>query len=61
VVSGDELGSVAGVGYPHTSHCLGSGDIMISTMGDPHGKVGARWCWRCMKELHKCTHCRDQK
>lgn len=40
VVEGAELGSAAGVGYPHTSHCLGSGDIMISTMGDPAGKVG---------------------
>ncbi|WIA29980.1 hypothetical protein OEZ86_000078 [Tetradesmus obliquus] len=39
VVEGTELGSAAGVGYPHTSHCLGSGDIMISTMGDPAGKA----------------------
>ncbi|KAK2543476.1 hypothetical protein Q9966_002860 [Columba livia] len=25
------------LGYPHTSHCLGSGEIMISTLGDPAG------------------------
>uniref|UniRef100_A0A672QDS6 Methanethiol oxidase n=1 Tax=Sinocyclocheilus grahami TaxID=75366 RepID=A0A672QDS6_SINGR len=26
-----------GLANPHTSHCLGSGQIMISTMGDPSG------------------------
>jgi hypothetical protein len=41
-VSGEEIAKVAGVGYPHTSHCLGSGDILISTMGDPAGKVRGR-------------------
>ena len=25
------------VANPHTSHCLGSGDILISCMGDPSG------------------------
>jgi hypothetical protein len=39
VVEGQDIAKVAGVGYPHTSHCLGSGDIMISTMGAPDGKV----------------------
>jgi hypothetical protein len=39
VVEGQDIAKVAGVGYPHTSHCLGSGDVMISTMGAPDGKV----------------------
>ena len=26
-----------GMSAPHTTHCLGSGDIMISCMGDPKG------------------------
>ena len=29
----------AGIGYPHSSHCLGNGDIMVSIMGTPDGKV----------------------
>lgn len=39
VVEGEEVAAAAGVAYPHTSHCLGSGDIMVSTMGSPDGKV----------------------
>jgi len=29
----------AGIGYPHSSHCLGNGDIMVSIMGTPDGKA----------------------
>ncbi|OWF44416.1 Selenium-binding protein 1-A [Mizuhopecten yessoensis] len=32
-----ELHDKCGLGAPHTSHCLASGDIMISCMGDPDG------------------------
>ncbi|KAF6260448.1 selenium binding protein [Scenedesmus sp. NREL 46B-D3] len=39
VVAGEVIAEVAGVSYPHSSHCLGSGDIMISTMGSPDGKA----------------------
>lgn len=28
-----------GLGAPHTSHCLASGEVMISTMGDPEGNA----------------------
>lgn len=38
-VDGAAVGAAAGVAYPHTSHCLGSGEIMISTMGSPDGKA----------------------
>ena len=31
--------SKMGLSVPHTSHCLGSGDIMISAMGDPQGNA----------------------
>ena len=27
------------VSTPHTSHCLGSGEILISTLGDRHGEA----------------------
>ena len=30
----EEMKKVTGLSIPHTSHCLGSGDIMISAMGD---------------------------
>jgi len=34
VVTGEEIKRVTGLTSPHTSHCLGSGEIMISMMGD---------------------------
>lgn len=33
-----EMTQKCGLTAPHTSHCLGSGDIMISCMGDPEGE-----------------------
>uniref|UniRef100_A0A8C9WJ65 Methanethiol oxidase n=1 Tax=Scleropages formosus TaxID=113540 RepID=A0A8C9WJ65_SCLFO len=36
-VEPSELFWKCGLANPHTSHCLGSGQIMISTMGDPYG------------------------
>lgn len=30
-------GKTAGLAYPHTSHCLADGSIMVSTMGDADG------------------------
>ena len=30
----EEMKQVTGLSIPHTSHCLATGDIMISTMGD---------------------------
>jgi hypothetical protein len=29
--------SKAGVSVPHTTHCLGSGEVMISTLGNVDG------------------------
>eukprot|EP00118_Oscarella_pearsei_P019001 m.198834 g.198834 ORF g.198834 m.198834 type:complete len:475 (+) comp39563_c2_seq1:155-1579(+) len=37
VVDGDEIKSKAGLTAPHSSHCLGDGNIMISAMGDSKG------------------------
>lgn len=34
VVTGEEIANKTGYTSPHTSHCLGSGEIMISMMGD---------------------------
>lgn len=38
-VEGSDIANAAGTAYPHTSHCLGSGEIMISTMGNNDGKA----------------------
>ena len=37
VIEPEEVTKVTGLTVPHTSHCLGSGDIMISAMGDEDG------------------------
>jgi len=39
VVEPAEVISKTNLSIPHTSHCLGSGDIMISAMGDPQGNA----------------------
>lgn len=39
VVDGAEIKEKTGLAYPHTTHCLGSGDIMISAMGSPDGEA----------------------
>ncbi len=39
MIEGDEVAKVTGLSIPHTSHCLGSGDIMISAMGDKDGNA----------------------
>ena len=33
-IEGSELRNKTGLSMPHTSHCLGTGDIMISGIGD---------------------------
>ncbi|XP_074385786.1 methanethiol oxidase isoform X1 [Zonotrichia albicollis] len=37
VVEAEELARKANAAFPHTSHCLGSGEILISCLGDPDG------------------------
>ncbi|XP_062394305.1 methanethiol oxidase [Sardina pilchardus] len=37
IVEPNELHWKTGLANPHTTHCLGSGQIMISSMGDPAG------------------------
>ncbi|KAI6661109.1 Selenium-binding protein 1-like [Oopsacas minuta] len=39
VVESEEIVAKAGCTHPHTSHCLGSGEVMISFMGDKEGKA----------------------
>ncbi|KAM7028816.1 methanethiol oxidase-like isoform 2-T3 [Acridotheres tristis] len=38
VVEAEELSRKAAAAFPHTSHCLGSGEILISCLGDPQGR-----------------------
>jgi selenium-binding protein 1 len=39
VVEPEDIQQQTGLSYLHTSHCLGSGDILISAMGDPQGEA----------------------
>ncbi len=34
--------ATGGLAYPHTAHCLASGEVMISAMGTTDGKVSCR-------------------
>ena len=34
----EDIQKATGLAYLHSSHCLGSGDIMVSAMGTPEGK-----------------------
>lgn len=39
VVQSDDILAKTGLAFPHTSHCLASGDIMISCLGDQYGNA----------------------
>ncbi|KAM0044985.1 putative selenium-binding protein [Helianthus debilis subsp. tardiflorus] len=39
VVEPADIISKTGLAYPHTAHCLASGDIMVSCLGDKDGKA----------------------
>lgn len=39
VVEPEDISQKTGLAYPHTSHCLASGDIMVSCLGDKHGNA----------------------
>lgn len=39
IVEPEEVFEKTGLAYLHTSHCLGSGEIMISALGSPEGKA----------------------
>ncbi|XP_062109237.1 selenium-binding protein 2-like [Humulus lupulus] len=39
VVESEEIVEKTGLAYPHTSHCLASGEIMVSCLGDRNGNA----------------------
>lgn len=39
VVEPSEIVNKTGLAFPHTSHCLASGDIMVSCLGDKDGNA----------------------
>ena len=39
VVHPNEIIQKTGLAYPHTSHCLASGDILVSCLGDQDGNA----------------------
>jgi selenium-binding protein 1 len=42
-IKGEEIKAKCDLSWPHTSHCLGSGEIMISHMGDSKGNAKANF------------------
>ena len=39
VVEPEDILKKTGLAYPHTAHCLASGDIMVSCLGDKDGNA----------------------
>lgn len=39
VVEPEDILTKTGLAYPHTSHCLASGDVMVSCLGDKDGNA----------------------
>jgi methanethiol oxidase len=39
VVQAEDIAEKTGLGFPHTSHCLASGEIMVSCLGDTEGNA----------------------
>lgn len=39
VVEPEEIIQKTGLAYPHTSHCLASGDLLVSCLGDKDGSA----------------------
>jgi hypothetical protein len=39
VVQPEDIIQKTGLAYPHTAHCLASGDIMVSCLGNKEGKA----------------------
>lgn len=48
VIEAEDIHAKCGLGYVHTSHCLASGEVMISTLGDSKGN-GKGTCWHCRR------------
>lgn len=46
VIEAKDIHEKCGLGTPHTSHCLPTGEVMISTLGDPKGN-GKGTCQHC--------------
>ena len=44
-IKAEEVFEKAGIGWPHTSHCLANGQIMISGMGDKDGNAKGNAIW----------------
>eukprot|EP01023_Acetabularia_acetabulum_P048313 TRINITY_DN5102_c0_g2_i5.p2 TRINITY_DN5102_c0_g2~~TRINITY_DN5102_c0_g2_i5.p2 ORF type:complete len:490 (+),score=112.26 TRINITY_DN5102_c0_g2_i5:106-1575(+) len=42
IIEAEEV-KAQGLSAPHTSHCLSSGEIMISTLGDENGEAKGNW------------------
>ena len=39
VVEPEDIVQKTGLAYPHTSHCLASGDLLVSCLGDKDGNA----------------------
>lgn len=38
IVQPEEVAKKTGLGFPHTTHCLANGEVMISSLGKPNGE-----------------------
>ena len=52
VVDGDEIKKKTKLSIPHTAHCLGTGEVMVCTMGDENesrkGEYTTSLHYRCL-------------
>lgn len=46
VIDPKDIHTKCNLGYLHTSHCLPSGEVMVSSLGDPKGN-GKGTCLHC--------------
>lgn len=56
VIEAEDIHAKCDLGYVHTSHCLASGEVMISTLGDSKGNAKGT-CGHCG---HICGENRSQ-
>ena len=38
IISPEDVAQKTGLGFLHTTHCLASGEVMISSLGKPNGE-----------------------
>ena len=50
IVQPEEVANKTGLSYPHNTHCLANGEVMISSLGKPNGEgegMDLYILWQC--------------